>query len=148
EAANFQDRTGAKGAGIITKCPRAVLRTGIQDGDGAAVLGPAGDVVANRNPALLTVGNGPHAVRVDATRGHEVANRLGPAGAERDVVLARASLIRVTLDRKAVPGIGLQPLDLLFQRRDGLRGQIGLVAFEKDAITDIDHEILRATRSG
>ena len=36
----------------------------------------------------------------------------------------------------------------LHQPRDRLRGQIGLVAFEEDAVADIDHEVLLAARGG
>ena len=54
---------------------------------------------------------------VDALRHQEVAGRLGTAGAERDVVLARAALVGMAFDGDGVAGIGLQPLRLLGEDR-------------------------------
>src|SRR6516164_9701114 len=91
------------------------LRAGVQHGDGAAVLRPAGDVVADRDRALLAVRDGAHAAAIDAAREHVGLDRLGAAGAERDVVFAGAALVGVAFDGELVPRIGLQPLDLLVE---------------------------------
>src|ERR1700757_5229064 len=40
--------------------------TGVQDRDGATVLGPAGNVVADRDRAFLAVGYRPHPALIDA----------------------------------------------------------------------------------
>src|SRR5262245_15419795 len=117
-----------------------VLRTGVQHSDRAAVLRPAGDVVADRNRALLAVGDGAHAARIDAARGKERTHGLGAAGAEGDVVFAGAALVGMSFDGEGVAVIGLQPLRLLFQGGDRLRAEIGLVAFEEDAVADIRSE--------
>src|ERR1700753_2012339 len=75
------------------------LRARVQDGDGAAILRPAGDVVADRDRAFLAVGDRAHAARIDTVRRHIGLDRLGAAGAERDVVFAGAAFVRVTFDR-------------------------------------------------
>src|SRR5205814_4249894 len=102
-----------------------------------AVLRPAGDVVTDGNRAFLAVGDGAHAARIDTARGEVRTHGLGAAGAERDVVFAGAALVGVALDGERIAVIGLQPLRLLFQGGDRLRAQIGLVAFEEDAVADI-----------
>src|SRR5947209_3672081 len=125
---------------------RGFLRAGVQHRDRTTVLRPARDVVADRDRALLAVGDRPHPRGIDAARGQEGANRLGTAGAERDVVFARSALIRMAFDGEGVARISLQPLRLLFQGGDRLRREIGLVALEEHAVADIDHEILLAPR--
>jgi len=54
----------------------------------------------------------------------------------------------VPFDGEGVARIILQPLHLFFQGGDRLRRQVGLVALEKHAVADIDHEILLAARGG
>src|SRR5262244_3938025 len=88
----------------------------VEHRDGAAVLRPAGDVVAHRDRALLAVGDRPYAVGIDAARDQVVAGHLGAAGAERDVVLARAALVGMTFDGEGVLVVVLQPLRLLVER--------------------------------
>src|SRR5262249_44726206 len=82
-------------------------RAGIEHGYRAAVLRPARDVVADRDRALLAVGNRPHALCLDAARDEIIAHRLRPAGAERDVVLAGAALVGVALDGEGVLAVGV-----------------------------------------
>src|SRR3954463_9894174 len=65
--------------------------TGVQHRDGATVLRPAGDVVTDRDRALLAVGDGAHPARVDAARGEIGADRLGAARAKRNIVFAGAA---------------------------------------------------------
>src|SRR3954463_11795284 len=89
--------------------------TGVQHGDGATVLRPAGDVVTDRDRTLLAVGDGPHPAGVDAARGQEGAHRLGTAGAQRDVIFAGAALVGMAFDGERVAVVALQPLRLLFQ---------------------------------
>ena len=74
------------------------LRTYAQHSDGAAVLRPAGDVVANRDRTLLAVRDRPHALSLDAARDQIVTHRLRAACTQRDVVLARAALVGMALD--------------------------------------------------
>src|SRR6202040_2162011 len=69
---------------------RACLRAGVQDRDGTAVLRPARDVVADRDRALLAVGDRPNPRWIDAAGGEEGTNRLGAAWAGRDIVFAGA----------------------------------------------------------
>src|SRR5262245_25848375 len=97
---------------------------GVEHRDGAAVLRPARDVVAPRDRPFLAVRDGPHAVAVDATRHQVLADRLGAAGAERDVVLARPALVGVTFDGERVLAVVLEPLRLLVERGARLRRQL------------------------
>ena len=71
----------------------------------------------------------------------------GAAGAERDVVFARAALVGMALDDEGVVRILLQPLDLAVQRGDGLLGEVGRIDEEEDAVADIDGEVLGAARA-
>src|SRR4030081_2278118 len=50
--------------------------TGVQDRDGAAVLRPARDVVADRDRALLAIGDCSHPRGIYAARDEEGAHRL------------------------------------------------------------------------
>ena len=63
---------------------------------------------------------------IDAMLGQEVAHRLGPLGAQRDIVLARAALVGVALDGDRVLGILLQPARLIGQRLLRLGRQLAL----------------------
>ena len=110
----------------------------------AAVLRPARDVVADRDRTLLAVGDRAHAVGLDAARGQIVAHRLGAPGAERDVVFARAALVGMALDREGIAVVAAEPLRLLVEGRDRLRGQLREVRLEEHAVADIDDEVLRA----
>src|SRR5580692_7048542 len=141
-----KQRRRPKAPAANSRSYEAALRARVQHRDRAAVLRPARNVVADRDRALLAVGDGTHPARIDAARGHEGADRLGAACAECDVVLAGAALVRMTFDGEGVARIGLQPLHLFLQGCDRLRAQIGLVALEKHAVADIDHEILLASR--
>src|SRR5262249_20126885 len=91
-------------------------RTGVEHRDRAAVLRPAGYVIAHRDRTLLAVGDGPHARALDPARDQVVPHGLSAACAECDVVFARAPLVGVTLDREAIPVVELQPLRLLVER--------------------------------
>ena len=118
----------------------------VQHRDGAAVLRPAGDVVADRDRALLAVGDGAHAVGCDAARGEVVAHGLTTAGAERVVVLAGAALVGMAFDGEGVARVALQPAGLLVEGRGRGRGQVGRIGLEEDAVANIDDEVLRAAR--
>src|SRR5262245_27283419 len=72
---------------------RARVGAAVQHRLGAAILRPAGDVVANRDRPFLAVRNRADALRVDAVLGQVVAHGHGALGAERDVVFARAALV-------------------------------------------------------
>src|ERR1043166_4875120 len=108
----------------------------VEDRHRAAVLRPARNVVADRDRPLLAVGDGAHAVGFDAARREVVAHRLGAPGAERDVVFARAALVRVAFDRKGVAVVAAKPLRLLVDPRDGLPGELGGIWFEEHAAVD------------
>src|SRR5215475_13618132 len=98
-----------EGAGNSNRLTRS-LRACVQHRDRAAVLRPAGDVVADRDRTFLAVGDRAHAARINAMPLRVGAHRLGAPGTERDVVFAGAAFIRVTFDGEAVARIGLQPL--------------------------------------
>src|SRR5262245_25019746 len=83
---------GLKAAVAFASVRPSSAASAVQHGHRAAVLAPAGDVVADRDRTLLAVGNGLHAVGGDSFRGQEVAGSGGTAGAEREVVFARAAL--------------------------------------------------------
>src|SRR5919112_6713943 len=72
-------------------CPGAAA----EHGDRTAVLRPAGDVVADRDRALLAVGHGAEAVARDAAGDQVIPDDLGASGGERVVVLAGAALVRM-----------------------------------------------------
>jgi len=55
--------------------------------------------------------------------GKVVAHCLSAASTKRNVVLAGAALISVTFNSEYVLAIRLEPLRLLVQRGDGLRGE-------------------------
>src|SRR6185503_2184472 len=74
----------------------------VEHGLGAAILRPAGNVVAHRHRALLAVGNRADALGIDAVLGQEVAHRLGAPRTQSDVVLAGAALVGVALDGDGV----------------------------------------------
>ena len=54
---------------------------------------------------------------VDAARGEIGANRLGAAGAERNVVFAGAALVGMAFDGEGIAVVLLQPLRLLVEGR-------------------------------
>ena len=56
--------------------------------------------------------------------GKVVAHCLSAASTKRNVVLAGAALISVTFNSEYVLAIRLEPLRLLVQRGDGLRGEV------------------------
>src|SRR5262249_59854969 len=74
---------------------RALLR--FDEEVSAAVLGPAGVVVIGADRPLLTVGDDAHAVLRHTLADEGIHRRLGPALAERHVVLVGASLVAVAL---------------------------------------------------
>src|SRR5258705_11805688 len=79
----------------------------VQHRDGAAVLRPARDVIAHRDRAFLAVGDGPHPRGIDAARRQEGPNRLGTAGAKRNVVFAGAALVRVAFNGEGIAVVSL-----------------------------------------
>jgi len=79
-----------------------------------------------------------HAMRLHAARHQIVVHHLGAAGAERDVVFARATLVGMALDGESILRIGAQPLRLLVERGDRLRRQLRGIGAEEDTVADID----------
>jgi hypothetical protein len=64
--AGGQNETGARGGAGNSDRFAQRLRVCVQHGDRAAILRPAGDVVANCDRAFLAVGDGAHAAAIDA----------------------------------------------------------------------------------
>src|SRR5207253_4042441 len=124
------------------------LRGGAEDRHSAAVLRPARNVVADRDRAFLAVGHRTHAAGLDAARGEIIANRLGTAGAERNVVFAGAALVGVAFDREGVIAVLLQPLRLLVERAARLHREFGGIGLEEDAVADVNDEVLLAAGRG
>src|SRR6185295_1700328 len=117
-----------------------------ENGNGATVLRPAGDIVADRDRTFLAERDRPHPLRLDTTRDEIVAHRLRTPRAKRDVVFAGAAFVSMTLDGElAVLAVVGQPLRLLVQRRAGLRREFSRIGFEKHAVADIDDEVLLAS---
>ena len=82
-------------------------------------------------------------LRRDAA-GDEIGRVGGSAaGAERQVVLARAALVGMALDDEGILRILLEPLDLAVQRAHGFLRELGRID-EKNAVADIDGEVLGA----
>src|SRR5262249_24459228 len=111
-----------------------------------AILRPARDVVADRDRALLAVGDRPDALTADTVLREEVAHGLSTAGAPRDGVLARAALGGVALERDRELRVLLQPARLLLQRLLCFRRQIRAVRREVYEVADVHAEI--ALRTG
>src|SRR5258706_6026207 len=109
---------------------------GVQHRDGAAVLRPARDVIAHRDRAFLAVRDGPHPRGIDAARCQEGPDRLGTAGAKRNVVFAGATLVRMALNGGGIAGVSLQPARPPLHGDDRLRRQIRLVALREHTIVD------------
>src|SRR3984893_10064904 len=120
----------------------------IQHGDRAAVLRPAGDVVADRNRPFLAVGNRAHARAIDAAGDQIIARDLRAAGAERDVVFARATLVGVAFDGEGIAVVLAEPLRLLVEGGTRLRRELGRIGFEEDAVAHVHDEILRRAGRG
>jgi hypothetical protein len=117
--------------------------TGAADrGDGAAVLRPAGDVVANRDRTLLAVGNGFQALGGNTPGDEEVAGGGGAAGAERQIVFARAALVGMAFDDDGILPVLVQPLRLARKRRLRVGADRGRIRVEEDAVADVDGEVL------
>src|SRR3954466_9429462 len=84
-------------------------------GCGAAVLRPAGDVVADRDRTFLAVGNGLQAARRNAPGDQEVAGGGGAAGAESQIVFTRAAFVGMAFDDDGVLLVLVEPLCLARQ---------------------------------
>src|SRR5262245_20870477 len=85
----------------------------VQHGLRPPVLRPAGDIIANSDRPLLAVGDGPHPGWIDPLARQEASDRRGPAGAERDIVFARAALVGMALDRDGVLRVLVEPARLI-----------------------------------
>src|SRR5690349_7381810 len=68
--------------------PDTCLRTRVEHRHCAAILRPAGNVIAHGDRPFLAVRDRAHAVRRHAARDEIVVDRLGAARAERQIVLA------------------------------------------------------------
>src|SRR5262245_32606738 len=117
----------------------------VQHSLGAAILRPAGDIVANRDRALLAEGYGLDSACADAVAREVAPHRHGPLRTEREVVFARAALIGVAFDRDPILRILAEPIGLIGEDPLGLAGQGRAVHLEAHHVADIDGEIpLRA----
>src|ERR1700720_3994435 len=75
----------------------------------AAILRPAGDVVAGRDGPLLAIADGANSCRRNAA-GHEIVlGGFGPPRAQREIIFARATLVGMALDGQIVAAVLLQP---------------------------------------
>src|SRR5262245_9159787 len=108
----------------------------------AAVLRPRGLVRAEDGGALLAVADRRHAAGVDALRDEVVLRRGGAALAEPEVVLARAALVAVTLDRRGRVRVLLQEGRPALDLAARLRLQLRLVVVEEHAVADFAAEDL------
>src|SRR6185312_7289773 len=106
----------------------------VDDRHTAAVLRPGGLVRAEHGGTLLAVADRLDAVGRDAQRHQRIAYRRRAALAEGEVVLARAALVAMTLDRHRHVRIFLQPLGLTLQRGPALGLDRRLVEVEEDAV--------------
>src|SRR5271166_2697646 len=70
----------------------------VEYGHRAAVLRPAGDIVADRDRPFLAVTDRLHPRGGNALRREIIVHRLGALGAEREIVLPRAAFVRVAFD--------------------------------------------------
>src|SRR5262245_8882709 len=141
----------APGAGPFVKEPgarNAARKTGwlLEDRDAAAVLRPRGLIALRHLRPLLAVADGLDAVRIDALRNQVVADGVGPAFAESQVVLAGAALVAVAFDGDCVVGVLTEPSRLLVQRFLGIGANLIAVVVEEHAITDIHLEVFNRTR--
>src|SRR5690554_706273 len=107
----------------------------LDDSDRAAVLAPAGNVVADRHRAFLAEGLAGDALLVDAARHEIVHHHRGAAGAQRDIVFASAALVGMAFDHDAVVLVLVEPGRLLVQRGRSLGGQRTRIRFEEHAVT-------------
>jgi hypothetical protein len=110
------------------------------------ILRPAGNVVANGHRALLAVGDGPDARRVDAVLCQIVSHCRGTTRSERDIVFTRTAFVGVAFDCDRVLRILLQPLRLLDKRLRRFRRQINGIGREIDDVADVLREV--ALRAG
>src|SRR6185312_6992561 len=70
----------------------------------------------------------------------------GAAGAERQVVFARAALVAIAFNENAHVLVAAQPCGLALKNGARFWRQIEAVIAEEDAITDRDAELFRGTR--
>src|SRR6478752_400330 len=91
---------------------RQLHASAAENGNGAAVLRPAGDVVANGNRAFLAVGDRLHALSRNAARSEVVLGGSRTASAESEVVFARTAFVGMAFERDCVLRITAEPLSL------------------------------------
>src|SRR5580658_8398736 len=135
-----------EGADCYAVSANEVLGALVEHGHGAAILRPAGNIVAQRHRPFLAVGDGAHAGRRDAARDQVLAHGFGAAGAKCDVVFARAALVGMAFDGEGIAVVVVEPLRLLVERRARLTGQFRGIGIEEHAVADIDDEVLLAAR--
>ena len=82
---------------LVARCNGA--RATVQHGLSAPILGPAGNIVTHSDRAFLAVRDRANPGPINTGSGQEVANGGRTACTQRDVILSRATLIRMTLDR-------------------------------------------------
>src|SRR5438128_5062640 len=107
------------------------------------VLGPAGLVVVGADRPLLAVRDDAHAALRHTLADQIVHRRLGPALAERDVVLVGAPFVTVALDEQEHAGVALEP-GRVGVERPGVGGpDLVLVEVEIDVV-QLGHRSERA----
>lgn len=110
-------------------------------GNRAAVLRPAGNIVADGDRTFLAVGDRLQALRRDAARSEIVLGSSGTAGAEREVVFARAAFVGMAFDGDLVIRVTAEPLGLTVERLRGIGADRRGVGVKEDAVADIDREV-------
>src|SRR5262252_2848755 len=96
------------------------------------VLGERRLVRARGERAFLAEGDDLHAVARDAEAREVVARRAGALLAEREVVLGRAALVAVALDRDVSAALALQPVRVLLEDAARLVAERRAVELEVD----------------
>src|SRR6056297_1326108 len=116
--------------------PSGAEAPGTEHGHGTAVLPVAAFVGADRERALLAVGDGAQPRGCDAPGDEEVLYRGGAPCAEGEVVFAGALLVGMALDDRGVFGVAGKPVGLRGQHGLARRGQRVLIDLEENAVAD------------
>src|ERR1700677_971286 len=119
-----------------------LLRAFGDGGVAVAVLGPGAFVIARIDRPFLAVGNGGDARAVDAVGDQKVTHGIGPAGAEGEVVFARAAFVTIAFDADLHRRIAAEPAGLLGQDVGGVGADGIFVGVGEDRVAGVDHEVL------
>src|SRR5579875_3216005 len=114
----------------------------------AAVLLPARLIMVGAERMLLAPAHRSQPIGSHAERNQKLACRIGAPLAQSEVVLERAALVTVSLDRHPDLGVRAQEFRIPRQGLPGVRAQIGTVEIEKGITNVLCKQLLeRRTRS-